>query len=234
MSSYHNAVSDQLIVLLYESTCEFKVFGKDNNFKESYTTDTVGFPSELEGAIFSSTKKVSIGSNFTLVPAGETEIDTYFNLNFKTKTDLKSKECGVFKIVYPLLPNESDLDAKLVSAQDYSDIELVYAYLSIQSIEDGLFFYVMEDVVTVLAWKNGVFQLANRYPASNDDELFYYVMLVKEQLDLSHEKLRFEYLGDQKTLDSYRPLFKDYIPAFRSDISTQYGSLEQFLLSCVL
>ncbi|MGB0849979.1 MAG: DUF3822 family protein [Bacteroidia bacterium] len=234
MSSYHNAVSDQLVVLLYQNECIYKVFGKDNNLKESYSTSIDGFPSELEGAIFSSTKKVSFGQNFTLVPAGETDVESYFNLNFKNEADLKSKVCGDFRIVYPAFSYESALNAKLVNSLSYSDIELVYSHLNIQPIEDGLFFYVINESITVLGWKNGVFHLANRYPATSDEELFYYVMLVKEQLDLNIDKLRFECIGSQNYIEGYNSLFKDYLPTIRTEISNQYGSLEQFLLSCVL
>ena len=37
---------------------------------------------------------------------------------------------------------------------------------------DAIYFYKQADRITILAWKDGKFALANRYPADNLDEVF--------------------------------------------------------------
>ena len=82
MSTYHNAVSDKLVLFLDSDTSIYQIYSKDNQLKYQLNHhDNSSFPEELSAAIFSSTYLQLVNSKFTLCPLDEEKIDSFFQLN---------------------------------------------------------------------------------------------------------------------------------------------------------
>ncbi|PCJ64134.1 MAG: hypothetical protein COA58_14210 [Bacteroidetes bacterium] len=247
MSSYHNAVSDKLVVSLFPSISFFKVYSKDNQVRwSSLEKEGVLLPSELKESIFSSTSIISMGSKFTLVPLNVDLDKEFMELNFGKIGDLKTTVLDKLKVVEETKGNYKSVVSSLVNSEEYVDIGLLYKYSADKANGDALFFYPYQNSVTIVAWKDNQFQLANRYPSDNLDELFYYVMLVVEQLELNAEKLYFECISSKGVHESYHVLFKNYLAPLHlskvdiaanqdvNDDQRQTLILSQFFAQCVL
>ena len=134
----------------------------------------------------------------------------------------------------------------LVGVQENIDINLLFAYAADKAKTDAVYFYKQADRITVLAWKDGKFALANRYPADNLDEVFYYIMLVVEQLELHPADIYFEAICTKGLHESYHALFKNYLAPLHlsSDVLTYTTSVSEedaeaiclahFFAQCVL
>ena len=243
MTAYHNAVSDQLIISVFSDAIIYQVFSKDSLLKWSSLTHVgASFPAELSGAIFSTSKLLFANLKFTLAPLESNSPENYFTLNHSNGAALEVFAGEEFKLICEspiLLQGFYD---NIVSAQKEYDITLFYNYLSAKAYKNVLFYTLSEKQLTILVWKDGVFQLANRYSAENMDELFYFVMLVVEQLDLVSDSLHFECLLPKEEHQEHFALFKNYLPPLHLTASPQCQEVENrelwntahFLSQCVL
>jgi hypothetical protein len=83
--------------------------------------------------------------------------------------------------------------------------------------------------------------LSNRYPVANADELFYFVMLVIEQLEIPVQDIHVECIASHDKAEEYKLLFKNYLPpiqqlAFSEETSSKDNTqvLSHFFAQCVL
>jgi hypothetical protein len=83
--------------------------------------------------------------------------------------------------------------------------------------------------------------LSNRYPIANADELFYFVMLVIEQLEIPVQDIHVECIASQDKVDEYKSLFKNYLspihqPVLSDETSSKDNTqvLSYFFAQCVL
>ncbi len=246
MLPYHNAVSDQLVVSLFPEFTVYLVYGKDHNLKWIHTTKEVEYPNVLANCIFSTSRLITAFQNFTLAPLGSVNYASFYELNFGNENVLATSNTEEFMEVYK--PNERYpiVSKRLVSDLQHTDIELVYQYASQKSYKDALYFYTYDNKLTVMAWKEGKCFLANRFPADNLDEVFYYIMLVIEQLELPADSLHFESICSKGRHETYHSLFQKYVsPLYLSTLASSTSvaqeekakeaeTLAQFFAQCVL
>ncbi|MEN8696004.1 MAG: DUF3822 family protein [Bacteroidia bacterium] len=236
--TYHNALSDRLVVCHFTSHTQFVVYSKELIIKYQSVTTDGELPPLLVNAIFSETHLVRVADKFTLAPLGEVDYSPYFNLNHREGHNLATEDTELFTVVY----NDTPLavQGQLVGEKLTTDISLTYHYGLSKAHKNALYFYVVDDILTILAWQKGEFILANRYAVANDEELFYYVMLVINQLELSASDLHFELIGSSSQYEQYTGLFKKYVSPLQSRQSAKTSSddasnvLAQFFGTCVL
>ncbi len=241
MQAYTNAVSDQLIVSVLPNQTVFQVWNKEGNLKWTASQDTQELPADLQNAIFSTNKLVHIGNAMTLAPLDAQNLQDYYNINHASVADLAHLPTDEFNVVFAKDSSTQSLSKQLVGTEEHIDIELIYQHFKDKYSTDAIFFYCLENQLTLLAWKDGQFHLANRFPADNLDELFYYVLLVVEQLDLSVTTLHFECIAATVEFTQYAELFQNYLaPLIRhstsntiEEDSTQY-LVAHFAAQCVL
>lgn len=242
MSTYHNAVSDKLVLFLDSDTSIYQIYSKDNQLKYQLNHhDNSSFPEELSAAIFSSTYLQLVNSKFTLCPLDEEKIDSFFQLNHGTGIDFLTAQNGTFKIGYEKPKSFDLLTQKLVNTIIATDIELLFEYTSKKTQSHALYFYEHQGVLSLIAWKDDLFVLSNRYSIANADELFYFVMLVIEQLEIPIQKIYVECIASQDKYEEYKSLFKNYLPSFQQsnfiDMKSNEDSskiLSHFFAQCVL
>lgn len=246
MESYHNAVSDRLIITHFEQSTLCQVFKKDNQIKWSTVSTDFVIPQEIQGAIFTSSTLIVSNFNFTLAPLQVEDYASFYELNFNESTPVTCFDTEEFTVVSQEAILASSASKSLAGLQTKSDIQLVYAYAAAKAKQQAIFFYKQAGKITILAWKEGKFLLANRYPADNLDEVFYYIMLVVEQLDLQPADVYFEVICSKGQHESYHSLFKNYLaPLHLSSDVLSYQSiatsddaeahcLAHFFAQCVL
>ena len=210
MSIYHNAVSDKLVVSVFQDTNVHAVYSKDHQLKWFKVCQET-LPQELTNSIFSSTYVTSALSRFTLCPTNVSNANDFFNLNFDNAGALRTLACEDFNIIEETSDTYTDVVGSLINKEEFIDVGLLAMYGSQKAGGDSLLFYPYKQGVTIAAWKKGQFMLVNRYPADNLDEVFYYVMLVVEQLELSTESLYFESICSKGLHESFHAMFKNYL-----------------------
>jgi hypothetical protein len=246
MESYHNAVSDKLVVVLFENLTIYQVFKKDNLLKWKTVIHGQVIPEQLKDAIFTSSTLISCNQDFTLAPLQLEDYSNFYSLNFQDSSPIKCFDTEEFTIVSKESGSVKKVSEYLVGVQENIDINLLFAYAADKAKTDAVYFYKQADRITVLAWKDGKFALANRYPADNLDEVFYYIMLVVEQLELHPADIYFEAICTKGLHESYHALFKNYLAPLHlsSDVLTYTTSVSEedaeaiclahFFAQCVL
>ena len=239
MSSYHNAVSDKLVVFLYPTCSVFTVFSKDNILKFSSDNGSSSMlPIELQGAIFSTTDTISVAARATLTPLADESYSSYFQANFgQAHQELKYQSTNDFTIVYEATPVTKELLHEVVNPQEHSDIHLMHTYAAAMRYENAIYYWLYNDTVSLLVWKEGRLVLTNRYKSDTKDEVFYYIMLAVEQLELHADKLHFGFVGSKAEHAVYQVMFQNYLPPLHlcsTGSSTDIDELAQFFAECVL
>ena len=242
MSAYHNAVSDKLVLFLDSASSTYQIYSKDNQLKHRFVhSDASSFPEELSSAIFSSTYLQLINCKFTLCPLSEDKIDAFFELNHGTGVDFLTAQNDTFKIGFEKPKSLDTWTDKLVNTTMATDIELLFEYASKKNHSNAIYFYEHQGVLTIIAWKEGAFALSNRYPVANVDELFYFVMLVIEQLEIPIQDIHVACIASLEKFEEYQSLFKNYLPTFqRTSVAENKANedhievLSHFFAQCVL
>tara|TARA_B100001059_G_scaffold236483_1_gene287238 strand:- start:586 stop:1314 length:729 start_codon:yes stop_codon:yes gene_type:complete len=242
MLTYHNAVSDKLIIFLDYDSSIYQIYSKDNQLKYRLNHhDISSFPEELSAAIFSSTYLQLVNSKFALCPLVEEKIDPFFQLNHGTGIDFLTAQNGTFKIGYEKHQSFDLLTQKLVNTNVATDIELLFEYTSKKTHKHALYFYEHQGILSIIAWRDNVFVLSNRYSVGNTDELFYFVMLVIEQLEIPIQKIYVECIASLDNYEEYKSLFKNYLLSFQHTTILDFKSnednskiLSHFFAQCVL
>ena len=238
MSSYHNALSDRLVVCHFPSCLLFTVYNNNLDLKYQIISRDQSFPVSLADAIFSETHLLRMLNKCTLAPLGEQDYAPYFSINFGGGHSIVTQDSELFALVYEDTP--TGYTNQLVNPRITTDIDVLYRFASQGGYANALYFYHAENQVTILAWKEGKFVLANRYTADNEDELFYYVMLVVDQLELSPADIHFSIVGTTQQHVSYHPLFNKYLSPLhlcnsqQVEGSTDSIELAHFFSQCVL
>ena len=245
MSAYHNAVSDKLVLFIDTDSSIYSIYSKDNQLKHQLVIDSddsdFSFPKELSTAIFSSTNLQIINSRFTLCPLSEDKIDAFFTLNHGVGIDFLTAKNDTFKIGFEKPKALDLLTTKLVNTNTATDIELLFDYTSKKKHSHAIYFYEHKGILSLIAWKDGKFMLSNRYPIANADELFYFVMLVIEQLEIPVQDIRIECIASDDKAEEYKLLFKNYLPLIQQLALSEESSskdntqvLSHFFAQCVL
>lgn len=187
----------------------FTVFSNENVVKFQYSTEEHAFPLQLSSAIFSETHVIRVLPKFTLAPLGQDSYDTYFELNFGSGYEIKTVDNDVFTTIYhyKFVPYYS----KLISPIESLGVDLLFRYVTKTNPKNALYFYCSDNQMCILAWKNGEFFLANNYAVSSDDEVFYFAMLVVEQLDLPADSVYFGFIGAVAQYSSFKNMFANYL-----------------------
>tara|TARA_B100000497_G_scaffold35427_1_gene41520 strand:- start:1582 stop:2319 length:738 start_codon:yes stop_codon:yes gene_type:complete len=245
MTTYHNAVSDKLVLFIDTDSSIYSIYSKDNQLKHQLVFDSddsdSSFPKELSSAIFSSTNLQIINSKFTLCPLSEDKIDAFFVLNHGSGIDFLTAKNDTFKIGFEKPKLLDVLTDKLVNTNTATDIELLFDHISKKKHSHAIYFYEHKGILSLIAWKDGQFMLSNRYPVANADELFYFVMLVIEQLEIPVQDIHVECIASHDKAEEYKLLFKNYLPpiqqlAFSEETSSKDNTqvLSHFFAQCVL
>jgi len=222
----------------FPSCILFTVYNKDLEHKYQTISVDRSFPAPLVDAIFSETHVLRMLNKFSLAPLGEHNYSSHFSINFGTDHSIATQDSELFTIVYEDTPAE--YTHQLVNPHVTTDIDILYRFASQRGYANGLYFYHVENQVTIQAWKNGQFFLANRYAAENEDELFYYVMLVVDQLELPPADIHFSVIGTKQQHTSYHLLFNKYLSPLhlcnREQVegTTDTIELAHFFGKCVL
>jgi hypothetical protein len=225
MANYHNAVSDKLVVSFFTEHVIYNVYSKENGQKwAAICSISDSFPKELESSIFSTTHFIVSLTNFTLLPSAEEAEIASYRLNFTLDTQLRTELTEEVAVVYEIPKSAEAVSKQLVNATIESDITLALGNFRKKKSANAIYFYEANNILTVIAVKNGEIHLANRYAVDTMDELFYYVMLVVEQLDLPIDGLYVECTCTKGRHEEYQALFKNYLPIL--SLTTVYWELK--------
>ncbi|MEY2924226.1 MAG: hypothetical protein RLZZ337_774 [Bacteroidota bacterium] len=245
MANYHNAVSDKLVVSFFTDAVVYNVFAKDNTLKWSHTSSNNELPNDLEHAIFSNTHCICAVHKFVMVPSEGLDAKDAFQLSYGTSSQLKTELIDHVKLAYQCTGFAEAITSKLVNYKLESDIGIALAYFGKKKHSDAIYFYEYQNTVSIFAYKNGSLVFANSYLVTNTDELFYFVMLAVEQLDLPVEDLYVECISTKGKHESLSVLFKNYLPALHltpiqwayntdSNLDKDIQTLSAFFSQCVL
>ena len=239
MSSYHNAVSDKLVVFLYPSSSVFTVFSKDNVQKfSSDNGNLTTLPDALKESIFSTTSTISMCARSTLVPLSEDIYTSYFQANYgEEHLELRHQNTDDFRVVYESTPVTQRLLSAVVNPQEHTDINLMHKYAAAIRHENALYYWLHEHTISLMVWKDGKLLAVNRYTSETKDEVFYYVMLAVEQLELPLDKLYFGSVGSTQEHASHKVMFQNYLPPLQQCSAQSTNSTDavaQFFAECVL
>ena len=214
MASYHNAVSDKLVISFFPGSIYYFVYSKENSLKHcEILPTTADVPQYISNGIFSKTTCISVAQNFVLASLADSDLASYYTLNYPSFDQLKEDKLEDFRVVHNL-PTVIQLNSKsLVNADIISDVSLVYKGFLQKGYQQAVYFYTIGNTVTIFCIKEGRLRIANRYPADDLDELFYYVMLLIEQMEMQADKIHFECLTSKGRHETYHSLFKNYLPA---------------------
>ncbi|NNJ56011.1 MAG: DUF3822 family protein [Bacteroidia bacterium] len=213
MAAYHNSVSDILVVSFFPGAIFYFVYSKENTLKYcEIQPNSSDIPSAISSSIFSKTTCISVAQNFVLASLSDNDFKAFYNLNFDSFDELKTDELEDFRVIHNLTPNVQHVIKNLVNANVVSDISLVYQAFLQKGYQHAVYFYTVGNTVSIFCIKEGKLRIANRYPADDLDELFYYVMLLIEQMEMPADKVHFECLTSKGRHESYHSLFKNYLP----------------------
>ena len=169
----------------------------------------------------------------------EVESKAAHQLQFGSTESVSEVLTNELKIVFT---NSEDWASKLVNANVHVDIQLYIQYALASQKSNAVYFYESENKLNVVCIKEGKLHLANTYAIENNDDLFYFIMLVVEQLNLEPATLHIETICSKGKHEDYLVLFKNYLPAIRltdskaimhNPVSAQYV-VPMFLAECVL
>lgn len=238
MTEYSNALSDRLLVIRIGDTLHYRIYKKDNTLKwQSTTFATTKYPTELDGSIFSDTSIIRLLDDTVLAPLGQPDYTAYHSLSFGPLNSFTHLDSADFSLVYSTTEDTS-WHPYLVNPTTLLDLDLLHNYVSRLGHLHALYFYVVQDTLTLLAWKDGAFQIANRYHVANDDEIFYFIMLILEQIELAPENLHFSMIGDKESHRRWHTLFANYVAPlhFTNDHGSGDGTepILDFFVQCVL
>jgi hypothetical protein len=240
MTNYHNAISDKLIVSNANSGVIVQIYSRDNQLKMIEHTSDLAI---LDNLIFNETHYVAVGHDFSLVPSSVEDADSVYRLQFGTDSHVKSDQVDDIKVIYS---DNQEWAGKLVNSIDHTDIQLFIQYALAKKKNNALYFYQLEQKLRLVCIKDGKLQLANSYTIENNDDLFYFIMLVVEQLEMEAESLYIETVCTKGKHEDYLVLFKNYLPSINlsplgvSHADTVQSNLIQnnpvsiFLAECVL
>lgn len=243
MSTYHNAVSDKLILFIDDSLLVYSIYGKDNQLKFRVFSSEHEFPDELSSSIFSVTHVQIVNAKFSLAPLNEENLTSLYELNHGKSSQLTFNQNEIFKIGFEKPSALDKLDDKLVNANLITDIELFYEHGFKLKHPNAIYFYEYGGLLSIIAWKKGSFLLCNRYDVANVDELFYYIMLVVEQLDIPIESIYVACVSSDEKFVQYQTVFKNYLPVIERLIGVDSDQkqaeendhvLTNFFAQCVL
>ncbi len=94
-----------------------------------------------------------------------------------------------------------------------------------------------EHTISLMVWKDGKLLAVNRYTSETKDEVFYYVMLAVEQLELPLDKLYFGCVGSTQEYAGHKVMFQNYLPPLQQCSAQSTNSTDavaQFFAECVL
>ncbi len=222
MTTYHNAVSDKLVISFFPKATLFQAFSKDHTLKYSHVSSDHVIPDAIKSSIFSKTTCVNGRCNFILAPLGEDDYTPYFITNHKTYTKLALENLEQFSVVQDIDDQLSGVIKDLVNPDIKTDVAIWHDAIKGRHA-NSLYFYHCEDLLTAMVFKDGGLLLINRYAVENHDELFYYIMLLVEQLDLPVQDLHFECIATSGEHEVLQALFKNYLPTLHL---APYGQLQ--------
>ncbi len=237
MDTYHNSVTDILVLVDHTESTYIQIYGKDHLLKWEQVQTAREVPKILEQNIFSATYQITTNGKFSLVPNEVSKLSGYAQLNLGGDDDIKEYSLPNFKIIGK---HVSIADTKrLVGVENKLDVGLILEKLDSSKKSDTILFYDLGGVLTLLVWKQGVFHLANRYVVNSAEEVFYYIMLAAEQLELNAAELDFNIIGSEDTHKKYMEEFKDYLAPLHNASITQYRNSDEeavttYLAKCVL
>jgi hypothetical protein len=102
--------------------------------------------------------------------------------------------------------------ATLHKPEQLLDFEVLHAFKKGLSRSNALYFSLLEGQLLVRIYSANRLILGNRYAVSNADEVFYFVMLATDQLELDKGNLHFEFIGPDVQYSEYAPMFKEHMP----------------------
>lgn len=194
-------------------------------FKEIYSTVVLiwsGVPFILHPSSFTSNRerRTLFQTSYTLKPT------------VQLKDVLISNEMGMsYRIDSELL---KILKEKYNSLTYHCDGEIFLKYVSDVHKSNYHEIHVMpgNDNLLVLITKAGKLELLNRYDAKSTEDLFYFVMLAIEQLDIDIERGSLHVHGDSGSVDfaSIERLFKPYIAEIKD--SRKKNSIFEMAVQC--
>jgi hypothetical protein len=238
--AYHNAVTDKLVVVCFLESTAYHIYSSVNQLKWFRFQGNTHKPPELDNAFFSATHVVNVNAAITLLPADYTDaLHEVFKLQHGEYHKLQSLIQEDIQLVYNQTPQIEALIQQLVSPQLELDCSILLQNKPKNRAQEQLVFFWVDEVLTILAYKENKLHLANRYQAANNDELFYYLMLVVETLHLHPENLEVYTLARQEDLNVYNALFKNYLKPLKLMNDANQGDetavvIAHYLGQCVL
>lgn len=239
MAEYINAVSDQLVVSLFPHAQYYHIFNNQRELKWGFRSTDLSFPEALNGAIFSKTHCIQHQCRTVLVPVTDRDHPRHFELSYGKSASLIHEDLESLSVVYEPLSDVFTMRKSLVNPVITCDVAVLLKQLD-QREGDTLYLFPDQRMLSVLLVRDGVVQLMNRYPIKDQDELFYFVMLVVEQMGVRSESVDVKCACASKDLEHLNDLFRNYLPRLQptNEPATNDHTTQEvqalYLAQCVL
>ena len=216
---YQNAVSDRLIILLRSSGTSLLISSKHAQPKfylsHCEAVDQDELSALLSTSIFAQTTVVVCNGPFTLCPAEAKAEEKKAQLTLLTGAQEQIHTAPFSEGIEQVFSLPNELPAWwsfLVNPEFTTELGMSHMYKSGGHFRNAIFFSVLEDWLSLRIYSGDRLVLANRYPAGNEDELFYFVLNAVEQLKLDLAATHVEYIGADQQFPAYVQLFQNYLP----------------------
>ncbi len=177
--------------------------------------------------IFGSVQLIYGGSPFVTIPSQiltNSDRRQLFQLSYKIGHDTQLEEGNMttdVSLTYAIpLSLTSVLKTKYPNLKKSHEIACAYKWIETMGLEKTkMYAHFQGELLLILVTRNGKFLLANYFDAKNNDDVFYFVMSVVEQLSLDPEVTTLHWLQTgEETDNSLVSLFENYINKVQQDL----------------
>lgn len=219
MSGYQNAVTDKLIVVEYPEYSTVCVSSKHSSAKYykrlQHNEVNHEVKALLSSSIFASTSLIHANGGFTLCPndTPREEFATYYQLTYNRSVEPKAH---VLDKDYTVLFTSADQSAEwktlLVEPEELTDLDILHSYKSGLTQSNAIYFSKLDGELLIRVYSAQNLLLANRFSIDSKDDIFYFIMLAVEQLQIDINKVHFELIGHDEEYEELKRMFSNYLP----------------------
>lgn len=217
MPSYQNAVTDKLVLLEYPEFSTLCVSSKHSSVKyyKSFSNGQIDHELKalLSSSIFASSTIVQCNGSFTLCPNDTNAEDHLQYFQLTTGASVQPRSHVLDKDYTVLFQREGAEWSKLLVEPDVlTDLDILHSYKSGLSMTNAVYFSKLQDQLLIRVYSAQNLLLANRFSISSKDDIFYFIMLAVEQLNIDIQKVHFELIGDEEEYEELKQMFSNYLP----------------------
>jgi len=233
--SYHHSVNNKLLLEIHSGNLCYLICNRDFEPITSGSfslVDAEMLKSLLNdnaalNQIFGSVQLIYGGSPFVTIPSQiltSADRKQLFQLSHKIGQDTQLEEGNMtteVTLTYAVPSSlTSVIKAKYPNLKKSHEIACTYKWIETLGLEHTKIYARFQgELLLVLVTRNGKFLLANYFDAKNNDDVFYFIMSVVEQLSLDIEVTTLHWLQTGKeSATSLLSLFENYVHKVQQDL----------------